>query len=706
MYNGATMSEKQSVISSPALEVSLETKTVEIKWQRIARIGWILFAIIAAFILIGSLPGYWSRWQGQFSHSNGYESPPGAHMFAIAGGIASLASAMLSIGLSTLLFRRKFSDPVAMLVSYFLLIYGIVMAGPLEHLEGILPGIREFAFLLQGVLFATPLFALMMLFPSGKFVPAWTRWVLILSIPWNIGLIMISPFDLDVLVQEPIFSGLVTIFLILFSLVGIYAQFYRYRKVSSSSERQQTRWVIYGLTTWIAYSLLASIPFVYLENLPQGSSIPWWGPASELGWWLSLNIFPICLTIAITQSRLWNIDIVINRTLVYGALTLATMAIYILIVGVFGNLLDVGNRSFIAFIATGLVAILFQPLRERLQNGVNRLMYDERDNPVSVLSKLGEELEHTGSPEDALASITKTVATTLKLPYVAIELGEEHEITASYGIPKNHLIRMPMQYQTSTSGYLVVAQRSPGETFQPLEIRLLENIARQAGAAAHAARLTTDLLSSRQQLVTTREEERRRIRRNLHDGLGPQLASQTLTLTAARRLLYKDPETADHLIQEAIKHAQTSTEDLRRLVYDLRPPALDDLGLISAMQSRAHHFETEGLRITLDLPDSLPQLPAAVEVACYMIFQEALTNVVRHAGASECAVNLKVNAELELSIVDNGSGIDPQHPLGVGLNSMRQRAEELGGKFQVRSSPQQGTHLIALLPIFANRDQP
>lgn len=674
------------------------------KWIRIARIGWILIAIIAASILVISLPGYWSRWQGQFSHSIGFESPPSAKFFAIAGGIASLASALLSIGLSTLIFRRKFSDPVAMLVSYFLLIYGIVMAGPLEHLEFILPGIREFAFLLQGVFLSTPLFALLMLFPSGAFVPRWTRWVLFLSIPWNIGLFLISPFDLDALAREPIFSGLVTIVLILFSLVGIYAQFYRYRNVSSPSERQQTRWVIYGLTIWIAYSLLSSIPFMYLENLPQGTSVPWWGPASELGWWLSLNIFPICLTIAITQSRLWNIDIVINRTLVYGALTMATMAIYILIVGAFGNLLDVSNRSFIAFIATGLVAILFQPLRERLQNGVNRLMYGERDNPVSVLSKLGEELEHTGSPEDALASITKTVATTLKLPYVAIELGGDHEITAAYGIPKNQLLRLPMQYQTTVSGYLVIAERSPGEGFQPVELQLLENIARQAGAAAHAAKLTTDLRTSRQKLVTAREEERRRIRRDLHDGLGPQLASQTFTLTAARRLLANEPEKADQLIQEAIRHAQTSTEDLRRMVYDLRPPALDDLGLISAMKSKAQLFESEELELELDLPISLPQLPAAMEVACYMIFQEALTNVARHAKASLCQVSLKVQTELELRIEDNGIGIDPHAQVGVGLNSMRQRTEELGGMFRIHPSPQKGTLLIVTLPLFSEEE--
>lgn len=225
------------------------------------------------------------------------------------------------------------------------------------------------------------------------------------------------------------------------------------------------------------------------------------------------------MTIAVTRSRLWNIDVVINRTIVYGGVTAATMALYVLVVGTLGNLLQIGNSTFIAFLTTGLVAILFQPLRNRLQRGVNRMMYGERDNPVAVLSKLGDELEHTGSPEDALISITETVAQTLKLPYVAIELGKNSEIAASYGIPKPDVLRLPMLYQTETSGYLVVAQRSPGESFSSSEHQLLENIAQQAGAAAHAVKLTADLRLSRQNLVTAREEERCRIRQDLHDGL-------------------------------------------------------------------------------------------------------------------------------------------------------------------------------------------
>jgi signal transduction histidine kinase len=364
-----------------------------------------------------------------------------------------------------------------------------------------------------------------------------------------------------------------------------------------------------------------------------------------------------------------------------------------------GNLLQAGNSTFIAFLTTGLVAILFQPLRERLQRGVNRLMYGERDNPVAVLSKLGEELEHTGSPEDALSGITETVAQTLKLPYVAIELGDDKEIAASYGIPKSDVLRLPMSYQTETTGYLLVAPRSPGEIFSTSENQLLENITQQAGAAAHAAKLTADLRLSRQRLVTAREEERRRIRQDLHDGLGPQLASQTLTLTAARRLLQQDPRAADDLLKEAIKHAQAATDDVRRVVYELRPPALDDLGLMGAIQAYAHKLEAGGLKIDLEITEKLPALPAAVEVACYLIIQEALANVIRHSSSNECKILISTNGNLHLEIKDEGRGIPPGHPRGVGLHSMQQRAEELGGNFEVKSPSHGGTKVIVDLPL-------
>jgi signal transduction histidine kinase len=668
------------------------------RWLQVFRVAWLILAIVAIGFLLTSLPGYFPKiGSGLPTHGSNLQPTFVDAAFRTLGSLASLLSALISLALAVLLFRHSFVNPAVAAISFYLLMYGVIMSGVLEVWGIHWVGTADFVLTIQGMLMATPTTALLVLFPNGRFIPGWTRWLLLISIPWNfIGFLLptFDSFDENVLT-----ISLLLIAWLLLPGLGLYAQFFRYRKVSTPDERQQTKWVLFGFALWTFYIVISSYPYFYLMSLPPGSPVPWWTSLATLGWWLSTSILPVTMAIAVTRSKLWNIDVVINRTLVYGALTVATMTLYVIVVGVLGNLLQLGDSSFIAFLTAGLVAILFQPIRDRFQRGVNRMMYGERDDPVAVLSKLGDELEHTGSPEDALSGITETVAKTLKLPYVAIELGANGEVVASYGIPKADLIRLPMQYQSETSGYLVVAQRAPGESFRSSERQLLANIAHQAGAAAHAAKLTTDLRLSRQRLVTAREEERRRIRRDLHDGLGPQLASQTLTLTAARRVLANDPKAADNLLKEAVKHAQAATDDIRRVVYDLRPPALDDLGLIGAIQAHIHKIELGGLKIKMEFPDQLPDLPAAVEVACYLIVQEALANVIRHSGAEHCKIILLVNTCLHIEIQDQGRGIPAQAQRGVGLESMRQRAEELDGSFEIFSSQNGGTNLIVELPL-------
>jgi signal transduction histidine kinase len=300
-----------------------------------------------------------------------------------------------------------------------------------------------------------------------------------------------------------------------------------------------------------------------------------------------------------------------------------------------------------------------------------------------------------------LPNIAEAVAQTLKLPYVALALkqGNRLEIAAAYGMAAGEPMRLPLVYQAETVGQLLVAPRAPGEAFTPAERRLLDDIALQAGVAAHAVRLTADLQRSRERLVTAREEERRRLRRDLHDGLGPQLASLTLTLAAARELLRHDIDAADKLLQELSIHTQAAIADIRRVVYDLRPPALDDLGLVLALREQATNYSQAGLQISIAAPEHLPPLPAAVEVAAYRIVQEALTNVVRHAQARSCAVCLTLGDALDMEIKDDGAGLPPHSRAGVGLTSMRERTAELGGTCRIESVPGAGTCIRASLPL-------
>jgi signal transduction histidine kinase len=691
----------QATIVESSQEQSLTATRLQGFWLRLARVAWYLLGLAVLGVLLASLPGYATKFQGQLTHVTGNETPPGAHFFAAASGVASLASALLSIGLAILIFRRKFTEPIGILVSYYLLIYGAVMAGPLEHVSAILPGFLEFAQILQGVLSATPLIALLMIFPNGKFVPSWTRWVVLLSIPWNFGLVLLSPFDAANLTRDPFLTIFVVTSYIGFGLIGLYAQIYRYRKVSTPTERGQTRWVIYGFALWFAYMLLSTFPYFYLTGLSLDAPTPWWGPASELGWWLSLNILPVCLTIAITRHQLWNIDNVINRTLVYGALTLTTMVLYIFTVGILGNTLQVGESAFIAFLTTGLIAIIFHPLRERLQSWVNRLMYGERDDPYAVLTSLGKQLEISAHIDTTLPAIVKAIADTLKLPYVAISLENEDDglIAATGTLPTYPPEEYPLLNQGESIGTLILAQRSESESFTLAEKRLLADLARQVGVAAHNVRLTADLQRSRQRIVTAREEERRRLRRDLHDGLGPQLASQTLTLNAIEKLIDRDPENAKELIRGLKAQSQEAITSIRHLIYELRPPTLDELGLVEALKEGSVNYRGT-VQVEIDAPQTLPPLPAAVEVAAYHIVQEAIVNTIRHAQASTCHVRLEIiNKNLHIEIKDDGRGLPDGLQAGVGLHSMQERVNELNGQIEFDSSPGEGTRVYVQLPL-------
>jgi signal transduction histidine kinase len=232
-------------------------------------------------------------------------------------------------------------------------------------------------------------------------------------------------------------------------------------------------------------------------------------------------------------------------------------------------------------------------------------------------------------------------------------------------------------------------------------------IARQAGVALHAVRLTAEVQRSREQLVETREEERRRVHRDLHDGLGPALAGMVMQLDLAARLTQVDAEGADAVLRAVRGEAQEAIADIRRLVYDLRPPALDELGLLGAIAQQASRFTTSTgaggdarpLLVDVEVVGDVGMLPAAVEVAAYRIALEAMTNVARHAGATRCHVRLSFEDSLELEVTDDGLGLAGDAEAHVGLGSMRERARELGGVCLVEATPDGGTRVFARLPL-------
>ncbi len=296
-------------------------------------------------------------------------------------------------------------------------------------------------------------------------------------------------------------------------------------------------------------------------------------------------------------------------------------------------------------------------------------------------------------------------------PQIATDVATSNTNTeaplAVWGQPPAYpLVRLPLLHQGQPVGELILAPRGPGESFSLLDRRLLDDLAKQASVALFAAqqtwqaqRLAADLQHARERLVAAREEERRRLRRDLHDGLGPALASLTLKVDAARDELDYDTGSASEMLVGLKGDIQAAISDIRRLVYDLRPPALDDLGLAASLCLLAERSRSADLAITCELSDRLPALPAAVEVAIYRITAEALTNIVRHAGAHRGWVRLTVGEKVELEISDDGRGAPHDSAAGVGRVSMRERAAELGGECTVTSKVGEGTTVWVWLPL-------
>jgi signal transduction histidine kinase len=559
-----------------------------------------------------------------------------------------------------------------------------------------------------------------LIFPNGRFVPRWTRWVVLFELA---GTVTVTLFR-NSFMEIPGATDFIAVFIAASFGTGVYAQVHRYFRVASPVERQQIKWVVVGLTGFIFTTFLALQPLNELltsraANMDPARALILSSILDTLFQAISLFI-PVSIAISVLRYRLWDVDILINRTLVYGSLTGVVVSAFVIIVGLLSILFQSSGNSIIAIVATGLIALLFNPLRQRLQRGINRLMYGERDEPYTALSRLGRRLEASLAPEAVLPTVVTTVRDVLKLPYVAIYLQQDshgYKIVAESASPllriENGKIRVPgmeregrcipLIHQGETVGYIVLGPRAPNEAFNATDLRLLEDLAPQVGVAVHAVRLTADLQHSRERLVLAREEERRRLRRDLHDGLGPQLAGLALKLETLRNRLNGDP-LADSLLADLAKRTQDATADIRHLVYELRPPALDELGLVSALREGAAQYSQQGVngvQITFDAPESLLPLPAAVEVAVYRIAQEALTNVIRHADARNCFIRLTVDESaglLCLEVQDDGKGLPTKRRTGVGLNSMRERAEELGGTLTLTSLSTGGTLLTARLP--------
>ena len=557
------------------------------------------------------------------------------------------------------------------------------------------------------VLLIFPLLYLLLLFPTGRLLsPRW-HWLLyyitavMLTIPilgmfgqplapaskeeWGftnpIG--FINPDWVNAYFL-PVFAVALPLGIIL-CIVALFLRFHRAQGV----ERAQIKWLFLAG----GFFAVTYIPLFLQQGFTEYT---FWSSA----WMLGMMTIPLAIGVAILRYHLFDIDLIINRTLVYGGLTIFVIVIYVLVVGYLSFLFQTEANLAISLVATGLVAVLFGHLRNGLQRGVNRLMYGQRDEPYQLLTHLGQQLERAINPTSALSLTVETVAQALKLPYVAIILQSGGE-TAVYGTAQNETTSFPLIYAGQPIGELLIGARAPNEPLTSADQRLLTDLARQIGVTAHAHLLNANLEQARLRLVTERGEARRQLGSDLHDGVGHQLVGLTRQLERTRTIMPNDPTTAQQQLSDINQQLVSLTKHVRDLAHQLYPPELELLGLVGAIQERAQ--TTASFQVRLDIEQNLPTLPAEIETAVYYITLEALTNIQKHAQAQTCTIRLCLTktsqpSRLQLEILDDGIGLPSNLNGGLGLLSMQARAAEVGGNCVINNQAGRGTAVTATIP--------
>lgn len=429
-----------------------------------------------------------------------------------------------------------------------------------------------------------------------------------------------------------------------------------------------------------------------------------WGPGGDgplVLILLCIAAVPAAMTIAVLRHHLLDIRLAVSRAVLYGLLTAAAVGAYLGLVTVADALLrsdmgpgDIGPGS--PLLATLLIAVGFNPVRVRLQRVVDRALYGDRADPVRAVSRLGARLaSHAGTdPADGPA----VVRDALRLPYAALRSGGVEQ--AADGEPTERVETVALVYRGEQVGELVVGVRTGQQRLDRADRAVLELLAAPLAIAVHATALSDAVQRSREHIVAAREEERRRLRRDLHDGLGPVLTGMAFLADAATNLLRTDPDRAHQLLGRLRAGAGEGLDDIRRLVHELRPPSLDELGLVGALSRRADLLRSTGRDVVVEAPAELPPLTAAVEVAAFRIADEALTNAIRHSRADHVRAELVVNGALEVTVTDDGGPARAPWRPGVGMASMRERATEIGGTCEIGPVPA-GGRVRARLPLLA-----
>ena len=397
--------------------------------------------------------------------------------------------------------------------------------------------------------------------------------------------------------------------------------------------------------------------------------------------------------IGVRRPRLVDVRGLIVQVVVLVVVVIVYLALFIGAVATLDMLGQPRPSTGVLALVGALAATAFHPLRVMLRGVVDELLFGDRPDPLDAAARV------VGRVGDDPVLALRAIREALVLPYASLSSGGVE--LASSGTAVTHVRRLALQLGDDEVGEIVVGLRPGDLTLSSGDERVLRIVAPLLAQTLRARSLAADVQASRGHAIAAIEEERRRLRRDLHDGLGPTLSGIAFTADAARNTLRDQPDSADELLRGLRAEAVTAVGEIRRLVYDMRPPALDELGLVPALRQRASGVRTaEGaaMRVTVEAPDTLPPLPAAVETAAYRIATEALANAALHSGADTAAVLVAVDgAQLTLTVRDAGRHEGAWTP-GVGISSMRERAAEVGGTVTV-SGGTAGSLVEAHLPF-------
>ncbi len=600
-----------------------------------------------------------------------------------------------------LLAIGMFSACYAAAASYVVMVLGGTISGTLPEsadLATLAAWVTGWAWFPSWLLVST---VLPQVVPYGRPLPGWWRAVHGLSYavlalgllalatttgPVGIAEDVPNPVGVPVLERlltplEDVLDALVPV-LILFSLASLVVRVVR----ADAAERRQVGWFGYSVAMAVVVILFGSSLLINIAVL----------------------FVPAGIAVAALRYRLYDLDLLVNRTLVVALLLGGAALVYVALVGWVGALVG-SSTGWVPFLAAFGVALVFHPARIRLQRWVDRLFHGLRGDPYALLRDLDRTLREADTPRKALAEAAALVRTSLRLPGVGLRvpLPGGGEVREQAGSLPDDPTRIALSLHGQEVGELLVAPRDPRQRLPEADHRVLQLLAGPVASAAYALRLSSDLEESHGRLLAAREDERRRLRRDLHDGLGPQLAGVVMGLDVVRSSLSRgDTDRASDLALRTAEQARTAVDDVRRLVAGLRPPVLDDLGLLGALRSAGPVAAEGGPEVRFEVEGDLETLPAAVEVAAFRIVSEAITNAARHSGARSVDVHLAANdGELVVRVEDDGAGIPPDVRRGVGLSSMRERATELGGWCTVTPGAR-GTCVQARLPLLRATAEP